>query len=93
MVHGLTDSGQLNSLQSDVTTCNQFAVHFRQKLEEISWNLDSPNVSVDHVEMSSAPSCPILLDLFQLVASEEVDRTLLTTGLVLSPFILGHPGC
>ena len=52
--------------QPDVNTCEWYTAHFCTKIEAILRDHDC--VSTSHIEMSSAPSGPVILDKFQSVS-------------------------
>ncbi|XP_061450026.1 uncharacterized protein LOC133369124 [Rhineura floridana] len=76
VVRGLLHSGPPDTKETSEARCNEFAEHFQDKIACIRRDLDSDVMTVESIEVSRARSCPSLLDEFQLVQLEEVDKVL-----------------
>ncbi|KAF7247621.1 RNA-directed DNA polymerase from mobile element jockey [Varanus komodoensis] len=76
-MQGLIHSGQeKEAVTPSAACCDDFAQHFREKVAQIRHDLDS-TVDLNPVrEVSRAPSGPSLLDEFQLLRPDKVDKVL-----------------
>ncbi|KAF7243701.1 Pleckstrin-likey domain-containing family M member 3 [Varanus komodoensis] len=77
VVRGLIHSGQEKEVVApSAARCDDFAQHFREKIAQIHCDLDSTVDLIPVREVSRAPSGPSLLDEFQLLWSDDVDKML-----------------
>ncbi|KAF7254503.1 Beta-tectorin [Varanus komodoensis] len=77
VVHGLVNPGQKEDLVTpSKARCDDFARHFREKIAQIRHELDSTIDSEVFGETPMLPSGPELLDEFQLLRPDDVDKVL-----------------
>ena len=77
VVRGLLHSGPGREMvEPSVARCDKFARHFEDKVAQIRHELDTTLNAAPVVEAFRAPSGPVLLDEFQLLRPEDVDKVL-----------------
>ncbi|XP_061463050.1 uncharacterized protein LOC133375459 [Rhineura floridana] len=76
VVRGLLHPGPQDMADTLVARCNEFAEHFQHKILCIRRDLDSHFMTVSPNEVSGAQSSHVLLDEFQSVQFEDVDKVL-----------------
>ncbi|KAF7243767.1 Serine/threonine-protein phosphatase 6 regulatory ankyrin repeat subunit B [Varanus komodoensis] len=76
-VHGLVRPGpKEDPVPPSKARCDDFARHFREKIAQIRQELDTTNESEVSRETPMLPSGPALLDEFQLLWPDDVDKVL-----------------
>ena len=88
MVWGLLHAGPKDIVEPYEARCNEFTRHFHNKTFCIRQDLDSSVIAGESSEVSRAQSSPVILDEFQLVQLEDVDKVLgqvCATTSVLDP--------
>ncbi|KAF7236044.1 putative RNA-directed DNA polymerase from transposon BS [Varanus komodoensis] len=77
VVQGLVRPGPKKDLVSpSKACCDDFAKHFREKIAQIRHELDSTSDSEASGEIPMSPSGPKLMDEFQLLRPDDVDKVL-----------------
>ncbi|KAF7243480.1 putative RNA-directed DNA polymerase from transposon BS, partial [Varanus komodoensis] len=77
VVQGLVHPGPKKDLVSPSTACcDDFAKHFKEKIAQIRHELDSTSDSEPSGEVPMLPSGPKLMDEFQLLRPDDVDKVL-----------------
>ncbi|KAF7251480.1 Papilin [Varanus komodoensis] len=89
VVHGLVQPGlKKDPVPPSMAHCDDFAQHFKEKIAQIRHKLDSTSDSDPLGEVPMTPSGQILLDEFQLLRPDDVDKVL---GLVCPTTCLLEP--
>ncbi|KAF7245646.1 putative RNA-directed DNA polymerase from transposon BS [Varanus komodoensis] len=77
VVWGLVQPGpKKDPVPPSITLCDNFVQHFKEKVAQICHELDSPRDSDSLEEVPMLPSGHILLDEFQLLRPDDVDKVL-----------------
>ncbi|KAF7238951.1 TOX high mobility group box family member 2, partial [Varanus komodoensis] len=77
VVHGLIHSGpKKDPVSPSMAHCDDFAQHFKEKIAQIRHELDSTSDSDPLGEVPMTPSGQILMDEFQLLQPDDVDKVL-----------------
>ncbi|KAF7247056.1 hypothetical protein EYD10_06953 [Varanus komodoensis] len=77
VVQGLVHPGpKKDPVPPSTASCDDFAKHFKEKIAQRCHELDSTSNSEPSGEEPMLPSCPNLLDEFQLLQPDDVDKVL-----------------